>query len=361
MAKQPVRKSSKRSSKSLERPTTSIKSAPSATKRKQPTKAVKSVANRSISKKPTVTGGSDGPRRLKPHKYGFWRIDKRQKHPVKLPNSWRLLRMTAQTLWRHRWLFVGITLIYGLLNLVLVQGLANNTELTSLKTSLQQAFGGKGSAITSSLGVFVVLVSSAGNSSSNTAGAYQIFLLLIVSLAVIWSLRQVLAGIKVRIRDAYYNGMYPLVPFILVVLVIGLQLIPLILGASIYSTVVNNGIAVYGVEKALWLVLFVSLVLISLWLLSSSLFALYIVTLPSMTPLKALRSARKLVRHRRWTVLRKILVLPIILLVIAAGIMLPIILLVTVLAQWIFFLLTMLAVAAVHAYMYTLYRELLNE
>ena len=56
-------------------------------------------------------------------------------------------------------------------------------------------------------------------------------------------------------------------------------------------------------------------------------FALYIVTLPDMTPMKALRSARELVRYRRWTVLRKVLFLPLMLLVVAAIIMVPIIIL----------------------------------
>ena len=96
-------------------------------------------------------------------------------------------------------------------------------------------------------------------------------------------------------------------------------------------------------------------------MISSSIFALYIVTLPDMTPLKALRSARQLVRHRRWTVLRKILFLPILLIVVAAIVMLPIIIWTPPLAQWIFFVLTMFAIAAVHAYAYALYRELLDE
>jgi hypothetical protein len=80
-----------------------------------------------------------------------------------------------------------------------------------------------------------------------------------------------------------------------------------------------------------------------------------------MTPMKALRSARELVRYRRWTVLRKVLWLPFVLLLAAALIMVPIIIWLTALAQWIFFLLTMFAVAAVHAYLYGLYRELLVE
>jgi hypothetical protein len=125
--------------------------------------------------------------------------------------------------------------------------------------------------------------------------------------------------------------------------------------------VINNGIAIYAVEKILWALLFAGLALLTLYMLSSSVFALYIVTLPDMTPMKALRSARELVRYRRWTVLRKIICLPIILLLVALVIMLPVIILLTPLARWVFFILTMAALLAIHAYMYTLYRELLNE
>src|SRR5690606_28518012 len=118
----------------------------------------------------------------------------------------------------------------------------------------------------------------------------QMLLLLIASLAIIWALRKTHGDVKVRARDAFYQGMYPLIPFILVLLVIGLQLLPLLLGSSLYSLVTTNGIAVHAIEQTAWLLLFGGLSLLSLYMLSSSLFALYIVTLPNMTPMKALRS-----------------------------------------------------------------------
>lgn len=301
------------------------------------------------------------PRRLKQSKYKSLRLAKPIKHPVSLPNVWRLTKLSARALWQHKGLFIGITLVYGVLNLILVQGIAGSADVGTLKDELNQVFTGHFGSIASSLSIFVVLVGSAGNSSNQTAGAYQLFLGIMASLAVIWALRQVLAGTRVRVRDAYYRGMYPLVPFILVLLVVGLQLIPLLIGASIYSLVINNGIAVLPIEKLVWALFYGLLALLSLYMLSSSLFAVYISTLPDMTPMKALRSARELVRYRRWTVLRKILCLPLILLIVAAIIMVPIIVLLTPLAQWVFFLLTMFALVAVHAYMYTLYRELLNE
>lgn len=289
------------------------------------------------------------------------RPNKVSKHHISLPSVWKLTKTTSLTLWRHRRLFVGITIIYGLLNLVLVQGLAATNDVGSLKDQLNQIFTGHFGSLASSLSIFVVLVGSAGNGSSQTAGAYQLFLGLISSLAVIWALRQLLAGSTIRIRDTYYQGMYPLIPFVLVLLVICIQLLPLLIGSTLYSLVVTNGIAVYTAEKLLWLAVFIALTLTSLYMISSSLFALYIVTLPDMTPIKALRSARELVEHRRWTLLRKLVALPVILFVLAAVIMLPIIIWLTALAQWVFFLLTMFALVAVHTYVYTLYRELLNE
>jgi hypothetical protein len=283
------------------------------------------------------------------------------KREYRLPNAWQLTKTVSVILWQHKQLFIGITLVYGLLNLVLVQGLASSTDVTSLKSTLNQAFSGQLGSLASSLSIFAVLVSSAGNGSSQTAGAYQLFIGLVTSLAVIWALRQTLAGATIRIRDSYYRGMYPLVPFILVLTVIGFQLIPLLIGSTLYNLVIGNGIAVHFIEKLLWGALFAASAALSFYWISSSLFALYIVTLPDMTPLKALRSARDLVRGRRWVVLRKLLWLPIVLIIAAAIIMVPIIIFLTPLAQWVFFLLTMFGLVAVHSYMYTLYRELLNE
>jgi hypothetical protein len=301
------------------------------------------------------------PRRPKRPKYKSLRLQKRIKHHIKLPSVYRITKKAVRTVWDQKALFLGITFIYGFLNLVLVQGIAGSTDTSVLKEGLDEIFTGNLGGLASSLSIFSIMLSSAGNSTSQTAGAYQMFLALIGSLAIIWALREVLAGKNVRIRDAFYRGMYPLIPFILIMFVIALQIIPILVGSGLYSIVVNNGIAVLFVEKFLWAMLYGLLGLLTLYMLSSSIFALYIVTLPDMTPVKALRSARELVRYRRWTILRKIISLPIILLITAAVIMVPIIIWLTPLAQWVFFMLTMSALLAIHAYMYTLYRELLND
>jgi hypothetical protein len=186
-------------------------------------------------------------------------------------------------------------------------------------------------------------------------------LLVIISLATIWGLRQVSAGNKPRIRDAFYKGLYPIVPLILVLLVIGLQLIPMAVAGWLYSAVIVGGVAGTLIEKILWILLVILAILLSLYMISSSLFALYIVTLPDMEPMQALRSARQLAVHRRWTILRKIVFLPFILFVIAALIMLPTIILLPFIAEWIFLVLSLFGWIVTLCYIYNLYKELLNE
>jgi hypothetical protein len=301
-----------------------------------------------------------GPRHLKPGIAKFL-PHKPIRHPVKLPNVWQLTQTTARTIWSNKVLFLGVAAIYGFLNLILVQGLTTSANATTLKATFEQLSHGHFSAISSSFGAFAILLGSTSSTSGPTSGPYQFLVGLTTSLAIIWALRQIVAGKRVRIRDTYYRGMYPLVPFILVLLVICVQLIPFIIGAKLYVTVITSGVAAHFIEKALWLLLFVVLALWSLYMISASLFALYIVTLPDMTPLKALRSARGLVRHRRWIVLTKVLYLPLVLLILIALIMLPVILVIAPLSLPVFFVLSLIALVIVHAYMYTLYRELLNE
>src|SRR4051812_8958613 len=86
----------------------------------------------------------------------------------KIPNVWQLGRRTGSLLWDHKELFIGVTLIYGLLNLILVHGLAGNTDVNTLKSALDQGFKGHLGELASGLSVFLVLVGSAGNGSSQT-------------------------------------------------------------------------------------------------------------------------------------------------------------------------------------------------
>lgn len=300
-------------------------------------------------------------RALKTPAYQSFRLSKRLRHPAgKLPSAWQLLRETIKVVREHRWLFGGIISVFALLYIVLVRGFASS-DLTLVKDVLNNNDQSAGFEASTGFGLFAYMLGSSATPESEVASLYQFILLVVVSLALIWAYRQVMADKPKRptMREAYYQGNAPFVPFLIVLAVMALQLLPALIGTSLYQQVVLSGLAVGSGESIAWLiVLFLSLVL-TLYMLCSSTFALYIVTLPNILPLQALRSARELVRHRRLEVVGRVLFLPVVLVLIGVILFVPIVTYLTGAAEILFFAYGLLCLVLMHGYMYQLYRKLL--
>ena len=250
-------------------------------------------------------------------------------------------------------------IVYGLLNLLLVRGLTSTVDIEGVKESLSSIVGDGSSGLATGFTAFGLLLDASTKGSGEVAQVYQTFLLIIASLALIWLYRQQQAGNKVTMKMAFYRGMYPLVPFTLVLLVISLQMIPALIGNFLYTTVISNDLVVGGLEQTAWLLFFASTVILSLYMICSSSMALYIVTLPEMTPMIALRQARELVRYRRFSVILRFIAIILIIFALLFLIVLPVIFIAPTMAEWMFFVLTVLGIPLVHGYMFSLYRELL--
>jgi hypothetical protein len=144
-----------------------------------------------------------------------------------------------------------------------------------------------------------------------------------------------------------------------VLFVIGLQALPALLGNLLLSVVLSGGLAITILEKSFFWLLFILLTLLSLYMLVSSLFALYISTLPDMAPMKALRSARGLVLHRRLSVGLRLIGLPIVVMIGYGIILVPLIFILPFAVVPMFLLLNSFCLFFVNAYLYNLYRALL--
>ncbi len=286
------------------------------------------------------------------------KIEARKSHK-KISGSFRLLADCLSFMRQHWKIFGGIALVYLILALVLVGARGSGVEVDSMRKQLGDTFGGGTGQIGANLSLFGLIASNSGSASSEAGSTYQTIVFLLVSLATIWALRQLMAGHKISVRDAFYKGIYPLVPMVFVLLVIGLQFVPLLLAGFLFNVGFGNGVAVGAVEQAVWIVVVGLLVLLSLYLICSSIFALYVVTLPDMRPMTALRTARNLVRFRRWTVGRKLLFLPLVLGVIGLVVTTPFIWLLPAAAGWAFLVFSLFALILAHTYVYSLYRELL--
>ncbi len=275
-------------------------------------------------------------------------------------NSFRLSLQVFKVLSRFWKPLGGILLVYLLLNILFASGISSlNSTVASIKSDLNNS-GVQAHPLLAGTTGFLVLATSAGTSSSSTGSILQVILIIVESLAIIWALRHLMAGKPIGIKQAYYNASAPLIPFLLVLAIIFVQLLPLSIGAIVISAIVSS----LGSVGALWTILFAAiLVLLAVWslyMLSASVLGLYIVTLPDMKPLTAIRSAKNLVRFRRWLVIRRVLFLPVLILVVLGAVIIPLILYATSLVAPVYFVLGALALLFAHSYLYSLYRELLG-
>lgn len=310
--------------------------------------------------KPKSAKRPDKPRTRSVEKHRSFKLTKKKlKQHTPIPGAVKLFKETVSLIRQHKKLFLGIALVNAVLSFVFVQGFNAISDTVAIKQTIEESLGNDTDKFGTGVALFGYLMGSAGASATQAGGTYQLFLVLITSLAVIWGVRQVTAGEIPRLKDSFYKGMYPLIPFLLVLFVLALQFLPFLVGNLIFNTVIQNELAVTVVEKIAWLLLFVALALLSAYMVVSSLFALYIVTLPEMTPLMALRSARELVLHRRWSVGIRLIALPIVLTFLSALIFVPLLMFATPVAPVLFVALTGLSLVIVHIYVYLLYRALI--
>lgn len=272
-------------------------------------------------------------------------------------------RLTAQVLsiFKKYWKALGgIVLVYLILNIIFASGISDlSSSVSTIKSNLNNS-GTNAHPLLAGASGFLSLIGTSGAISSAAGSTLQSVLIVLESLVIIWALRHLLADQKVGVKQAYYSAMSPLIPFLLVVFFIILQLVPVTFGSVALAAIASSLGTISGAWTVLFVAIFVLLAAWSIYMVSASIFAVYIVTLPDMMPRDALRSAKKLVQFRRWLILRRVLFLPIFIIVVMALIVIPLILYATFLVAPVFYLLSMLAILFVHTYLYSLYRSLLT-
>ena len=281
-----------------------------------------------------------------------------QKRPA-LPGSFRLTAEVFKTLRKYWKPLGGIVIIYTLLNIIFASGLISSisSNVHDIRGNLHPANPGQHvDRFSNAINGFGSLVTGGGSGGTATM---QVVLLILESLVIIWALRQLLAGEGIGVKQAYYHSMAPLIPFVIITFVVIIQLLPLTVGSAVLALVLSSAVTNATAVNIIFGLIFVLLAAWTLYMLSSSIFALYVVTLPEMEPRDALRSAKNLARFRRWLLVRKILFLPLFVLLVMAIIIIPLILFADFLVTAAFFVLVMLAVLYCHTYLYSLYRKMI--
>lgn len=289
-----------------------------------------------------------------------YKKNKKFKSDIKIPPTRLLFWQTINHIWRHKRIFFAMFLLTVALNILFVKGFASVLDMPTLKKELQETAGIDKLTLGTTL---VGVVASSGNSgSTDMASTYQSMFMIIFSLAYIWLFRSTTDSpkLKINLRKIFYNCMTPLVQFLGLLVVVGVQLLPMIIGLSIFTTVQVNGIAVTILETVLWGSLALVLSLLSFHLLSSTLLSLFIVTVPGMTPMSAYKTANKLSKGLHWVIMRRFLVALVLVSLILGLTLLGVVMLTPSVAEWVMVLLSAITLPVVIGMGFKLYKAILQ-
>ena len=230
--------------------------------------------------------------------------------------------------WR---LFLPLLIIVVLLNVFFV-GLMSESNYVQFQdilddTSEQVAGGNIGSVAKAGL-ILVSTISTGGLSgeSSEAAVTFGVLIFLIIWLTTIFLLRHLMAGHKVKLRDGFYNAMTPLISTFLVFVVVLFQCIPIFLLIIAYSAAVQTEFLSTPFYALVFFVFAAIMILISVYLLSSSLMAFVAVSAPGLYPMRALNAASEMMMGRRVRLILRLIALILALGIVWVVIMMPLIL-----------------------------------
>lgn len=313
----------------------------------------------------------------RPHR--SFRLTRRRdvRRSLELPGYVSFTAYVHRTLWSYRKTMVWMVVVYALLT-ALFLGVTSQEVYTQTSRAAQEATDGVVSAnwkgITDAITVLVATTGSVTVSTPDTAQqVYTVLIGLLVWLTTIWLLRNLLAGHRVRFRDGLYNSGAPIVPTVIVFMVLIIQLLPLGIAAIGYSAALASGLLNDGVQAMLFWAAAGGLVLLSFYWITATIIALVVVALPGMYPLKALRIAGDMVTSRRIRIVLRIMWVLLLVVVVWALIMVPLIMFDTWIKtvwpaiEWlplvptVLLLLTAFTVVWTAAYVYLLYRKVVDD
>ncbi len=296
---------------------------------------------------------------------------------LKLPGYWGFTLAVLKVLKENKKALLYLGLVYAIASVVFL-GLGSQENFDTLRETVNNTGGEVFQGNWGEVGKASLLALStiAGNISPELTEVQQVYAVvlgLIIWLSTVWLLRQRLAGNKVGVRDALYNGGAPIVATAILFLVMLVQLLPLALAIIGYTAAQTSGLLAGGVEAMLFWIAAIGLAVLSLYWITSTFMAMVIVTLPGMYPFRALSIAGDMVVGRRLRIMYRILWAFLLQIVMWLVVLIPIVLLDAGLKQvlpavsWIpivpvvLVILSTTSLITMASYVYLLYRRVVDD
>ena len=214
-------------------------------------------------------------------------------------------------------IFLPLLLIFVGLYIFLIGAMSENT-LADVKANVEQTnkdvadgkIGTVGKAGLTLLGI----ISTGGLTTMNDAQVViAVLLFTIIWLVTIYLARHLLAGHQeIKMRDGFYSALSPLVSTLVVGLIIFLEAVPIMLTIIVFQVALTTEFLSTPFYALLFFMFAALMITLSLHLLSSSFFAIIVVSAPGLYPLTAVRMAKNLIMGRRLRFLIRVFYLVII-------------------------------------------------
>lgn len=240
--------------------------------------------------------------------------------------------MTFKFVFKNWRLFLPLIILIAVLNILLV-GLMSEATYTQFQDTLDESLEGLGEGKVNQVaraGLLLISTVTTGGLTQGASEVQQVFgllLFIILWLSVIYIARHRLAGHKLKLRDALYNSLTPFLSTLAIALIILIELIPIAIVVITYSAAVATNFLATPFYALTFFIFAALMIILSIYLVSSSLLALIAVSAPGLYPVVAIRTANDLVASRRIRWIIRVLFLFFVFAVIWVVIMLPLILL----------------------------------
>lgn len=273
-----------------------------------------------------------------------------------IPPGRQIMGESLGFLGRNWRLFGKITLVYLVIYLAFIR-VASGLSLGETRDLIDTFYPGTNALLIDTTLAGLVL------SSSVTVGGLNfvvgLFLALFTSLAYIRAIRLTSNDEKTTLRDAYYNGMQPLIPFLLLVLLLLVQLMPFVAGGLLFLSISLSGLVVGIMEQALFIIIWIALAVLSAYWVTNTVMSLYASTIPDMYPLVAHRATGELVHLKRLVIFKRLLFLGVFLTLLSIAVVLLAVMVADGIAFYARDLTVVLGLPITHVYLYKLYRSIL--
>lgn len=297
---------------------------------------------------------------------------------LRLPGYFAFTFEVSGMLWRRKWTFLLLGVIFLILTIAF--GLLGSEDTYAQLQMLLSVTQPEGlfQGMTGEIGKAGLILLSATTSGlngelSDGQRMIAVFFSLYIWLTVVWLLRNMMTGKKIKLRDGLYNAGAPILPTFLLFVVLLIQLVPMALAVIVASAGWQSGFIQQGVASMAAGLGLALVMVASLYWVASTFFALVIVTLPGMYPFRALAIAGDLVIGRRLRLVYRIVWLFLSVVSWWVVIMIPIILLDSFVKskfqqiEWVpvvpvfMLIMTTFTIIWTAAYIYLLYRKVVDD